>query len=498
MNNKTELEIAVLASVLWRPQLAATAFHCIPEDLWKSQHVFADAHLRIVADAILDCWNARRDANPINVIGSGRMHGVVGIDEIVRGIMARQGESDATLEKTASDLAAISRKERLAGLIAQAEMLLSDDGSEPEAAIASAVELVNSQVGTSLNIASAAECTRKLADQYALRKQGKGMAIGIPTGFRRIDQVVGGLPTGNVTILGARPSQGKTAIASCIALHAALQGFPVVFFSHEMTSDDIMGRMVCQHAGLSFKHLRKGALSAKGETKMYAAYSTIQRLPLAIIDNGGALPSECRTAAMYLINKWGGSKPPLLVVDYVQLEHMRRGVKEEFRLQELQEISHYWCETAKMTGSAVLLLSQLNRDAAGTQPTMSQLAQCGALEQDANTIMLLWRPSKDRKEEYANDTPDPKDRRKAGYNWGLLSVPKSRNSDLTEQELFFSGYDMLFRDWDKEIDRHQTKKEMMTAEYNAYLQDIIQNTTLANVPPPPQAQDIDDNDIPNF
>lgn len=494
MNNKFELEIAVLASILWRPQLAATAFHRIPMDLWRSGSLFADTSLRIVADAIADCWDGQRDATPANVFGAARMNGVRNIEEIVSGITSRHsGESDATLEKAAADLAAIGRKERLVGLVSKAGALLTSDDQDPESLITQAVELVNSNVGTGLEISTASDCVRRMAELYALRKAGKGRAFGVPTGFHRIDAVVGGLPTGNVSIIGARPSQGKTAIASCIALNAAKQGFPVIFFSHEMTSDDIMARMVCQHAGLSFKHVRKSALSPKGEAKMSAAFGFVQKLPIDIIDEGGALPSECRTTVMYLANKRRNPKPPLVIVDYVQLEHMRRGVKEEFRLQELQEISHYWCETAKITNAAVLLLSQLNRDASGTQPTMNQLAQCGALEQDANVIMLLWRPSKDRKEEEVNATPDPSNRRKAGYNWGLLSVPKSRNSDLTEQELFFSGYDMKFRDWTSN-DSHQTKSEMMKAEDLAMSDDIVKLNNQPTMPMP--SGNADASDIP--
>lgn len=498
MNNKFELEISVLASILWSPRLAATAFHRIPLDLWKSGHLFADTSLRVVADAIADCWENQRDATPANVFGAARMNGVRNIEEIVSGITSRHhGESDATLEKAAADLAAIGRKERLTGLVSKAEALLKSDDQEPEALISQAVELVNSNVGTGLEISTAEDCVRRMAELYALREAGKGRAFGIPTGFHYIDTVVGGLPTGNVSIIGARPSQGKTAIASCIALHAAKQGFPVIFFSHEMTADDIMARMVCQYAGLSFKHVRKAALSQKGKAKMSAAFGFVQKLPLYIIDAGGALPSECRTTAMYIINKHKSKKPPLIVVDYVQLEHMRRGVKEEFRLQELQQISQYWCETAKITNAAVLLLSQLNRDASGTQPTMNQLAQCGALEQDANVIMLLWRPAKDRKEEDANMTPEPSNRRKAGYNWGLLSVPKSRNSDLTEQELYFSGYDMKFRDWNAQTDRHLTKHEMAELEKTAMTDDVVKLNNQTLPMPSRPLNTIDESDVPD-
>ena len=111
--------------------------------------------------------------------------------------------------------------------------------------------------------------------------------------------------------------------------------------------------------------------------------------------------------------------------------------------------------------------------------------------------MLLWRPSKDRREEEANAQPDPNNRRKAGYNWGLLSVPKSRNSDLTEQELFFSGYNMKFRDWNPETDCHQTKTEMMRAEELAYINDIIKQAT-AYTPAAPPVPNADASDIPSF
>ncbi len=500
MDNKFELEIAVLASILWRPQLAATAFHRIPMDLWRSGSLFADTSLRIVADAIADCWDGQRDATPANVFGAARMNGVRNIEEIVSGITSRHsGESDATLEKAAADLAAIGRKERLVGLVSKAGALLTSDDQDPESLITQAVELVNSNVGTGLEISTASDCVRRMAELYALRKAGKGRAFGVPTGFHRIDAVVGGLPTGNVSIIGARPSQGKTAIASCIALNAAKQGFPVIFFSHEMTSDDIMARMVCQHAGLSFKHVRKSALSPKGEAKMSAAFGFVQKLPIDIIDEGGALPSECRTTVMYLANKRRNPKPPLVIVDYVQLEHMRRGVKEEFRLQELQEISHYWCETAKITNAAVLLLSQLNRDAVG-QPSMDQLRESGALEQDASVIGLLWRPSRDKKQGGdANAEVSSTDRRKAGFNWGVLSIPKSRDSALTEQELNWTGYCMKFRDWDETRDRHTTEMEQRNAEYSAILDDIVRGNR--SEPPPPEAAGsarADVSDIPEF
>lgn len=481
-HSQADLEAAILASLLWRPQLAASAMHHIPDDLWTCSDAFCDEDTRKLSQAIYDCWQHRRESNPTNVLAAGRMAGEDLTAVIQRVMSTTPGEGEASLERMARDLGARIRLQRFRGILAHATAIISGD-IEPEQAIADAVARINNNVGTSLNIVDASAGSRDIWDYYHTRKDGGGQAIGIPTGLSRIDRICGGIPTSAVTIIGARPSQGKTALAGCIALHAAEAGHPVIFYSHEMAASDIYQRIVANKANISYPHLRSGRLSARGEQKLADALASVQTRHLAVIDDGGPLPSDCRTTAMYLINKWQVQKAPLIIVDYVQLEHMSSDVDPRCRPQELQMISHYWCETAKMMGAGVILLSQLNRDAAGNAPTMSQLAQCGALEQDANCIMLLWRPAKDRAQNLADATPDPADRKKAGYNWGVLSVAKSRNSDLTEQELHFSGYNMRFRNW-LPTDHHQTKSAMLQAEYNAVMADIITNSQQTAAPSP--------------
>ncbi len=492
--NQTDLEMAVLTSIIWRPQLTPTAFHRIPMDLWMSDFAFQSAALKEVAECVADCWNMRRDTSRINVVAAATMRGYKNVDMTIRDLLSRSpGDSEATLDRMAEDLAGQIRKARLASLIGKAGVLLSSE-DEPEKVIGEVIGMINNNVGSGLNIVTSSEASRLVQDGYLSRKDGRGRAIGIPTGLSRIDRIVGGIPTSAVSIIGARPSQGKTALACCIAINAAREGYPVIFFSHEMEAQDIFQRMICAVAGLSFTHLRNGRLSPKGEAKLSKAVAEIRNWQLAVIDTGGPLPAECRTTAMYLVNKWQNPKPPLLLVDYIQLEHLRHESKPDFRVQELQEISHYWCETSKIMQAGVVLLSQLNRDADGNQPTMSQLAMCGALEQDATLIGLLWRPAKDRRQDQADAPVDKDNRKKAGYNWGVLSIPKSRNSDLTEQELFFSGYNMFFRDWDDARDEHLTKTAMMQAELNAYLDDIIRSQ-----PPPATATAsprVDASDIP--
>lgn len=94
-------------------------------------------------------------------------------------------------------------------------------------------------------------------------------------------------------------------------------------------------------------------------------------------------------------------------------------------------------------------------------------------------------------------TPEPSNRRKAGYNWGLLSVPKSRNSDLTEQELYFSGYDMKFRDWNAQTDRHLTKHEMAELEKTAMTDDVVKLNNQTLPMPSRPLNTIDESDIPD-
>ncbi len=327
---------------------------------------------------------------------------------------------------------------------------------------------------------------QSVLDEYSARKSGNGGPIGIPTGLPHIDSVCGGLPLRAVSILGARPSQGKTALASCIALAALHAGHPVIFFSHEMAALDIGQRMACQEQRLSFSHVRAGKLSGAGESKLAAAQKWISRAPLHIIDTGGPSPLDCRNTAMYIINKYRGrALPPLIIVDYIQLEHIK-GWKNPNRYEEITEISATWIETAKITGAAVLCLAQLNRQADGSQPVMSQLKESGALEQDANLVMLLWRPAKDRPQDKQDVEMQPGNRKTAGVNWGILSVAKSRNSDLTEQELYWEGYCMRYRAWNPATDSHLSKKDALRQEYNACLADIL-NSTAEQQPPPPES-----------
>ena len=466
--NRTELEAKLLAAIIHRPQLMATVAHHIVAELWNSPRAFQDSRLKVVSDAAWLCWTNGRDTTAVNIRRASGPLAEMAAESVQWLLSTVPPESESTIDRLAKDLSQLIRRDNLLDLLKQStEMLLAC--GEPQEQISEVQRLIASAPGSQLNIVGVQDAAKTIMEEYSDRKQGKGRALGIPTGYPQIDSTIGGLPVAAMTILGARPSQGKTAIASCISLSALRNGNPVVFFSHEMTANDILQRMACQDAGLSFTHLRSGRLSAAGEAKLTAAIERLKRSELYIIDSGGPTPQDCRNAAMYLINKAKSPKPPLIVVDYIQLEHTKN--LRQNRAEELADISSTWIETAKATGAAILMLAQLNRQADGSQPIMSQLRESGALEQDANVVMLLWRPAKDRKQT-DNSTPNPLHRSQSGYNWAVLSVAKSRNSDLTEQELYWEGYCMRYRAW-QPYDIHKTREQARQDEYNKILQDII-------------------------
>jgi replicative DNA helicase len=489
---QSRMEGRLLASMLHDPRLTPTVMHWLPAELWDSPRAFRDFAVRRLADCLADCWAARRDTSPLNVLEAASRLRLDRVEDTVRQLMgAHQAEHVSAIDRLAQDYAAEIRRADMGDLLAKAQELVGDESLEASDVLRRISERLSAGTGSGQNVVAAAEAATAIEEMYALRKAGKGEDIGVHTGFRKIDSVIGGLPVRKISIIGARPSQGKTAIAGCIALNAAAAGHPVVFFSHEMSARDVYARMAAQLRSVSYGSITYGSLSAKGEAKLADALAELRRLPIHVVDSTHSDPDTCRSTALYVLSRERGGKAPLVVVDYVQLEHLPgwRGTRSE----EIGTISWKWLETAKMSGAAVLLLSQLNRDAVG-QPSMDQLRESGALEQDASVIGLLWRPSRDRKQGGdENAAVGGEDRRRAGYNWGVLSVPKSRDSALTEQELHWTGYCMRFRDWDEERDRHATEAEQRREEYAAMLEDIVRGGA-----PPGQRPRADESDLPPF
>ncbi len=215
---------------------------------------------------------------------------------------------------------------------------------------------------------------------------------GVPTGFRRLDSYTAGLQSSDLILLAARPSQGKTALALDIARNAAEEGKRVGIFSLEMSSDQLFVRMLCSQGKIDAQRLRTGRCSQEEWGDIVRAYAALMALPIHVDDTPALTVFEMRAKARRLKAEVGLD---LLVLDYLQL--MRSKVRGGgSRYEEVTEISHALKALAKELDIPVLALSQLSRapDQRGKndhKPQLSDLRDSGALEQDADVVMFIYR-----------------------------------------------------------------------------------------------------------
>ena len=215
---------------------------------------------------------------------------------------------------------------------------------------------------------------------------------GVPTGFYDLDRMTAGLQAGDMVVLAARPSMGKTAFAINIAEHVALnEGLPVAVFSMEMGAAQLAVRIVGSIGRIDQGHLRTGKLTDEEWPRLTEAIEKLRNISLHIDETAGLTASELRANARRLARQCG--KLGLIVVDYLQLMSGSSSDNEN-RATELGEISRGLKMLAKELGCPVLALSQLNRSVEqrpDKRPMMSDLRESGAIEQDADIIMFIYR-----------------------------------------------------------------------------------------------------------
>ncbi len=216
---------------------------------------------------------------------------------------------------------------------------------------------------------------------------------GVPTGFYDLDRMTAGFQAGDLIVLAARPSMGKTALAINIAEHVALnEGLPVAVFSMEMGAAQLAVRIVGSIGRIDQSHLRTGKLTDEEWPRLTEAIEKLRNISLHIDESAGLTSTELRANARRLARQCG--KLGLIVVDYLQLMSGSGGSSEENRATELGEISRGLKMLAKELQCPVLALSQLNRSVetrTDKRPMMSDLRESGAIEQDADIIMFIYR-----------------------------------------------------------------------------------------------------------
>jgi len=271
---------------------------------------------------------------------------------------------------------------------------------------------------------------------HLYHRDNQSDVTGVPTGYTKIDQMTSGLQSGDLVIIAARPSMGKTALALNIAEHVAVDnGLPVAIFSMEMSSTQLAMRMLGSIARVDQHKMRTGRLNDKEWGDLSDAMAKLHETPL-FIDEGGALTAlEVRARARRLKRQY--SKLGLIVIDYLQL--MAASSQGENRATEISEISRSLKAMAKELDVPVVALSQLNRavdQRPDRRPVMSDLRESGAIEQDADVIMFIY-----REVVYKPDLPE--DQR------GLAEViiGKQRNGPIGTIKLTFLGQHTRFENY---------------------------------------------------
>src|SRR6266496_1008520 len=223
---------------------------------------------------------------------------------------------------------------------------------------------------------------------------------GIPSGFRDLDRLTSGFQDGNLIIVAARPSMGKSALGLCIAANLALRHeTPVALFTLEMSKSEVTQRLLCSEAKVESQRLRTGKLGQDDWPRLVAAGDKLMKAPIYVDDTGSITMMEIRAKARRL-----KSKEPnlgLIVVDYMQL--MTTGQTAENRVQEVSQISRQLKVLARDLDVPILAMSQLSRAVEqrhDKRPILSDLRESGSIEQDADLVMFVYR------DEYYNEESD--------------------------------------------------------------------------------------------
>ncbi len=266
----------------------------------------------------------------------------------------------------------------------------------------------------------------------------KELITGVPTGFEKLDEMTSGLQKSDLVIIAGRPSMGKTAFALNIAQRAAVDaGIPVAIFSLEMSKEQLAFRMLSSEAMVDSQRLRRGYPGETDWPKLTTAAGRLAEAPIYIDDTAAISVLEMKAKARRLKAESGLG---LLIVDYLQL--MRAGGARDSREQEISEISRSLKALAKELNIPVVALSQLNRQVeqrTNRRPQMADLRESGAIEQDADVIMFLYR------DEVYNRTEE---------NTGLaeVNIGKQRNGPTGTVKLVFLEKYTRFENPSREYD----------------------------------------------
>ena len=382
-----EAEQAVIGSMLIDPA-------CIAEviELLRPEDFYAEEHQRIF-ETIYSMFNTALKIDPVTVLDRLKAQGYY--DEAGGRAYLMQLMEVTPTSANVKEYASIVRDKSMLRAIANAgaeiqNLAFSGGGSAAEVAELAEQKIYSVRQGREIKGLSPLKSV--IMDLYAQldeRSRSDSDIPGLSTGFRDLDVALTGLNKSDLILVAARPGMGKTAFALNIALNAAKSsGKDVVVFQLEMSKDQLASRFLASEALLDSHKLKTGSLNQDDWIKIARATSVLAKTQLYVDDNPAITVAEIKAKCRRL-----GENLGLIVIDYIQLMQSG-GKRSENRVQEVAEISRSLKIMAKELNVPVVCLSQLSRAAeqrADKRPMLSDLRESGAIEQDADIVMFIYR-----------------------------------------------------------------------------------------------------------
>ena len=362
-------------------------------------------------------------AKAAGIVTEALQSGGLGAEILAQGVVASTPEGEAVL--TARADGAVVRINRQLGDFVRA----GEAGAVMESRDAASIAAERSSASANLALARSTYAReKKLFD-------AKGNITGVSTGFKDLDEMTSGLQQSDLVIVAGRPSMGKTTFAMNMVETAVLHNDkPVLVFSLEMPADSLVIRMLSSIGRIDQTRMRNGKLEDEDWDKLSTAMTKLRGRPLFIDDTSGLSPSEMRSRARRIAREHG--QLGLIMVDYLQLMQIKGS--NENRTGEISEISRSLKLMAREFNCPVVALSQLNRSLEqrpNKRPVMSDLRESGAIEQDADIIMFVYRD-----EVYNPDKPEVK-------GVAEIIIGKQRNGPIGMVNLSFIGKHTRFENF---------------------------------------------------
>jgi len=417
-----EAEMAVLGSMLLDEEAISVAAEKIDRESF-----YKDSHKRIF-EAITDLYNSNKPVDLITLTDELKRKEIL---DVVGGqsFLTSLANAVPTAANVGHYVAIVREKSILRSLIGNSTKIISScyesDGNVNEV-VDDAERLIFevSERRTQGSYQHLKEIIKASIEKIDKLYQNKTHVTGIPTGFVDFDVQTAGLQPSDLIIVAGRPSMGKSALALCMAEYAGvIAKIPVAIFSLEMSKEQLVQRMLCSHARVDAHKVRTGYLATSDWPRLTAAAGKLSESPIFIDDTPAISVMELRAKARRLKMH---HNIQLIILDYMQL--MRgSSTSMESRQQEISEISRSLKALARELNVPVIAISQLSRAVESRndhRPQLSDLRESGAIEQDADVVVLLLR------EEYYNPTPD---------NQGVAEIilAKQRNGPVGSVKLAF-------------------------------------------------------------